>query len=186
MDDNGRGWGESFGQPEDECEFFAPEVLCVWHCPECHGLVVVAKGERTYPMGTNIPAAEAMPDDAKEAFSEAQQISGVSPRSACAMLRVCVERMVNAKVPGKAPLVNKVEHAELSPSLKKLATACRLVGNQAVHGNEIDFSIENPEAAVIASALSTFANRLADELFGMPQNADDLIAKIEAARKKKP
>lgn len=101
------------------------------------------------------------------------------------MLRICVERMVNAADAEGDNLSKKIESLNLPPKMANLAHACRLVGNDAVHNNAIDFSVGSDEALAVSGALSRFANRLAEELFGMAAEADEWTAKIEATRPKK-
>ena len=93
--------------------------------------------------------------------------------------------MVNARGTQGSNLATKIESLNLPPKLVKLATACRLVGNDAVHNNVIVFSVGSDEAQAVSGALSRFANRLAEELFGMAAEADEWTAKIEATRPKK-
>lgn len=184
-DDYGRTYGTSFRSITDECEFYAPELVCLWRCPNCKNLTLEVAGEIVFPTGSGIPAVDCMPQEAKEVFEEAQSIINLSPRAACAMLRICVERMVNAAEAQGGNLSQKIESLNLPPKLTKLAHACRLVGNDAVHNNVIDFSVGSDEAQAVSGALSRFANRLAEELFGMAAEADEWTAKIEATRPKK-
>lgn len=126
---------------------------------------------------------EFMPQDAKDVFIEAQGIINASPRAACAMLRICVERMVNAKTTQGKTLAEKMKNLDLTEKTRKIATICRLIGNDAVHGNVIDFSVGSEEARVVSQALTKFANRLADELF--ETQSDEFEAKIMAAKANK-
>lgn len=154
-------------------------------CRGCGKVVLFEGGKLVFPTGGGIPAAECMPKDAKEVFEEAQSIINLSPRAACAMLRICVERMVNAAEAKGDNLAQKIESLNLPPKLTKLAHACRLVGNDAVHNAVIDFSAGSEEAKAVSGALTRFANRIAEELFGMAAEADEWTAKIEATRPKK-
>lgn len=154
-------------------------------CRSC-GQVVIYKGfDLVYPIPKGIPPVECMPEEAKVVFRESQNVFGLSPRASCAMLRICVERMVKATDSKGNNLSQKIDSLNLPPTLTKLAHACRLVGNDAVHDNVIDFSVGSEEAKAVSEALAKFANRLAEELFGMAREADELTAKIEAARAKK-
>ena len=166
-------------------EFIDPTVFLSGVCRSC-GQVVIYKGlDLVYPIAKGISAVDCMPKDAKKIFKEAQSIINLSPRAACAMLRICVERMVNASEAKGGNLAAKINSLNLPPKMTKLAHACRLVGNDAVHSNVIDFSVGSDEAQAVSGALSRFANRLAEELFGMAEEADEWTAKIEAARPKK-
>lgn len=166
-------------------EFIDPMVFRSGVCRSC-GQVVIYKGlDLAYPIPKGIPPVDCMPDAAKEVFRESQDIIELSPRAACAMLRICVERMVNAAEAKGDNLAQKIESLNLPPKLTKLAHACRLVGNDAVHNAVIDFSIGSKEAKVVSGVLTRFANRIAEELFGLAAEADEWTAKIEATRPKK-
>lgn len=181
-DNYGRAFGSGFRIERDECEFYEPEQVCLWRCPNCRKLVLEVAGKISYPTGSGISAVDCMPQEAKEVFEEAQSIINLSPRAACAMLRVCVERMVNATDAEGDNLSKKIESLKLPPKMANLAHACRLIGHDAVHDNVIDFSIDSEEAQAVSGALSRFANRIAEELFGIVEEADEWTAKIEAAR----
>lgn len=162
-----------------------PDDYCVMRCANCGELTLWRDKKLVYPAGSSIRPAVCMPDDAKEAFEEAQHIVNLSPRAACTMLRICVERMVNATEAKGGNLAAKIESLGLPQKMTKLAHACRLVGNDAVHNNVIDFSVGSEEAQAVSGALTRFANRIAEELFGMSDEADEWTAKIDAARAKK-
>lgn len=165
--------------------FFKRNEYAIGICHAC-GQATLFKNENIlYPLSSGISPVECMPEDAKNAFRESQSILMLSPRAACAMLRVCVERMVNATDAKGGNLAEKIESLGLPQTLVKLATACRLVGNDAVHNNVIDLSVGSEEAKVVSEALSRFANRIAEELFGMANEADEWISKIDTARKTK-
>ena len=162
--------------------FFGYGVYHIAVCRGCGRVVLFEHNKLVFPIGGGIPATSCMPSDAKEVFEEAQQIINLSPRAACAMLRICVERMVNATEANGRTLADKINSLNLPPKMAKLAHACRLIGNDAVHDNVIDFSIDSEEAQAVSGALSRFANRIAEELFGIVEEADEWTAKIEAAR----
>ncbi|MDR3898277.1 MAG: DUF4145 domain-containing protein [Duodenibacillus sp.] len=184
-DEYGRAHSAGFRAFANECEFYAPEQVCLWRCPHCKEMVLEVAGKISYPTGSGITAVDCMPEDAKKAFEEAQHIVNLSPRAACTMLRICIERMVNATEAKGGNLAAKIESLGLPPKMTKLAHACRLVGNDAVHNNVIDFSVGSKEAEAVSGALTRFANRIAEELFGMSDEADEWTAKIDAARAKK-
>ena len=165
--------------------FFNSAEYQIAVCRGCGKVVLFERGKLVFPTGGGLPAAECMPKDAKEVFKEAQSIINLSPRAACAMLRICVERMVNASGAKGGNLDDKINSLGLPATMARLAHACRLVGNDAVHNSVIDFSVGSDEALAVSGALSRFANRLAEELFGMAAEADEWTAKIEATRPKK-
>lgn len=173
------------GAVEQVFKFFRSDQYNIAVCRGCGRVVLFENEKLVFPTGSGIPAVDCMPENAKEAFEEAQHIVNLSPRAACTMLRICVERMVNATGAKGGNLAAKIESLGLPPKMTKLADACRLVGNDAVHNNVIDFSVGSEEAQAVSGALTRFANRIAEEIFGMSDEADEWTAKIDAARAKK-
>lgn len=169
--------------PTDFFEFFEPETLLVKVCTHCGKITLWENQELVYPYGTSIQPSEYLLEPIAAIFREAQSITNLSPRAACALLRACLEKLaVEAGATGH-DLFEKINSLNLSPRMKKLADACRLTGNEAVHGNYFDLDIPNEEAVADAWALSRFINRLSEEFFGLDAEADEMIAKMNEAKK---
>ena len=135
-----------------------------------------------YPYGTSIQPSKYMPKAIVSIFQEAQSITNLSPRASCALLRACLERLV-VKAGGTGDnLFKKIESLGLSPRMKKLADACRLTGNEAVHGTYYDLDISKEEAIANAWVLSRFINRLSEEFFGLDADASEMIERMNKAK----
>ncbi len=89
-----------------------------------------------------------MPEKAKRVFNEAQSLMQLSPRSCCALLRLCVEEIVNY-VGAEQGLKNfdpdwilarRIEALAIPEALTQQLTACRVIGNDAAHPGVLDFS----------------------------------------------
>ena len=182
LDTRGRVYNDTFKVIASECEFYPPEKVCLWRCPNCGSGVIQINSEIVYPTGSGIRPAPNMPENVRTVFGEAQAIANASPRAACALLRVCLERLVT-EAGGKGDrLVQKIESLGLTPRMKKLCDACRLVGNEAVHRETFDFSISNPEARALAVNLSAFINRLTEEFFDLPIAAQTALDSLNRAK----
>lgn len=177
-----RAYGDTFKTSAADCEFYPPEKVCFWRCPNCTRGVIQLGGKIVYPTGSGIRPAPNMPENVRTVFEEAQTIANASPRAACAMLRVCLERLVTAAGGKGDKLVHKIESLGLTPRMKKLCDACRLVGNEAVHRETFDFSISNPEARALAVNLSAFINRLTEEFFDLPIAAQAALDSLNHAK----
>lgn len=169
---------------EDFFELMDPNEYCVMRCTHCGELTLWRKRELVYPLSNEVVANPCMPEDAKEAFNEAQRIFRASPRSACALLRRSIECMVNKAGGTGANLKQKIESLPLSPQVKKLAHDCRKVGNDAVHGAVIDFSESGEEALAAAEGMTLLANRIASEIFEMEELLESLVKRIDPEGKK--
>lgn len=169
--------------PDEFFEFFDDEEYLVKVCTHCGKIALWEKCKMVYPYGTSIQPSEYMPEAIAVIFNEAQSITNLSPRAACVLLRACLEKLV-IQVGGTGDkLFHKIESLGLSPRMKRLADACRLTGNEAIHGSYFDLEISNEEAVADAWALSRFINRLAEEFFGLDAEATEMINKMNEVKK---
>ena len=166
-------------EEKDLCFFYKPDEVCVWRCPACGSFGFEVGGKLVWPEAPAVEPSEYLKGDALEAFLEAQSVLRRSPRCACAMLRLSLERLAVMCGAPDVPLSKKLDALGLSPRMKKLATACRLVGNDAVHEGRLDYRADDSE--VLAESLSRFINRLAEDLIGNELEAEKMI---QAAKKR--
>jgi len=175
--------GSSLFSEKNGCEFFPPEKISLLRCPGCNRFVVKADGEIVYPTGVICAPAAYMPESVKRPYVEAQSVVFASPRAACAMLRVCLERLVTEAGGTGNRLVDKAESLCLTPRLKKLCDTCRLAGNEAVHSELFDFSMSQSEAKDLACNLMVFIDRLTEEFFGFDAAVEKFAAQTRRGKR---
>jgi predicted naringenin-chalcone synthase len=90
-----------------------------------------------------------MPESVKQDYEEARMIAAISPRGACALLRLAVQKLcVDLGGSGKnlnadiGTLVRK----GLDPEVQRALDSLRVVGNNAIHPGEMDLR-DDVEAA---------------------------------------
>lgn len=139
-------------------------------CSSCHKMTVWEDSKLIYPQPLGIDPCEDMPESIKEVFVEAQRVTYLSPRSACTLLRVCLERLCDTvaelkKIDGykrDAWLWQKIEALKLQPEVKEIFDAVKDVGNSGSHGNnkaaEIDFT--SPDSIEVALQTAEVINAL--------------------------
>ncbi len=164
--------------------FFHPKTAVITQCCSCGELVFWENEEIQYPVRSGIAPAKDMPEDAKEVFNEAQAIIGLSPRAACALLRVCLEKIVdcygeNEHVEGfkkSDKLYKKIETIGISPAFQRICKACRIAGNEHAHSGEIDLSGE--DSFEIAEAMSRMINSLVNTWIAPIRESEEVLRKL--------
>lgn len=168
-------------------QFFDPSEVSVNRCVACGKFFFLVDGKVVWPDTSGIPAHDEMPETVKKVFEEAQAIHTRSPRAACVMLRCAAERLVDYLCPDiKGTLASRIATLDISKRCLKILTVARLTGNEAVHGNEIDFSETNDEALARFEAISKGINQVVDETIAQPKKLSAMeTAMLEAQNKRK-
>ena len=147
-------------------------------CTHC-GDEAMWKAERMiYPDSSPAPTPNPdLPEDIKTDYEEARTIISRSPRGACVLLRLCVQKLcgflgesgkdINADI---AALVKK----GLNPKIQKSLDIVRVIGNEAVHPGQIDLKDDH------ATAIQLFqlVNVIVDAMIGQPKRIDAVYERI--------
>ncbi|WP_179951991.1 DUF4145 domain-containing protein [Bacillus sp. FDAARGOS_235] len=159
-----------------------------WHidisvCSICLSYLIWKDSRVVYPICHTIedPCAD-MPEEVKKLYNEAREIVNLSPKSACALLRLAVEKLliVGLKCPPRNSVNDNIKllHKEgkLSEPIDKALNAVRLVGNAAVHAGKIDLD-DKPEYAYTLFGL---LNYIVDDLISRPARAEAFLKTIKS------
>jgi hypothetical protein len=122
-----------------------------------------------------------LPDDIKADYDEARNIISRSPRGACALLRLCLQKLcgflgesgkdINADI---AALVAK----GLNPKIQKSLDIVRVIGNEAVHPGQIDLRDQPATAAQLCNLL----NFIADAMITQPKAIEAIYSKLPESK----
>lgn len=164
---------------EDVAKVYDPDFICITHCLDCGKPVLWREGGIVWPVRKGMSPVEEMPGEAKEFFNEAQSILYLSPRAACVLLRLSLDKICDEQGVEQGNLFNRIEKLNLSPRLNKLFHVCRKIGNEGAHGSIFDFSIANPEALELARASSAFINLLSAEIFTVEEALNHYASRID-------
>ncbi len=176
-------------------------TLMVCHCRECGGnFIVSVKGfyyawkskdpsfreqinefqlDVIYPHPIDVEVPNKDLDlEIQIDYQEAAQIYHISPRGACALLRLALEKLMDqVKVEGK-DLNDKIGRLlverRLEPFWQQNLDLMRVVGNNAVHGGNID--LKDDEG--IARGLFTILNKLAGKLVTEPKELGKMYERM--------
>ncbi|TNP20788.1 DUF4145 domain-containing protein [Bacillus tropicus] len=171
--------------PEDEKYLvFAPGE---WHvdmsiCTICSEYLIWKDNKIVYPNCHTIEDPhEDMPGEVKKLYSEAREVVNLSPRSACALLRLAVEKLLieGLKCPKDKSIYENIKllnnQGKLSKPINDALHAVRLVGNAAVHPGEIKVD----DKSKYAYQLFELLNYAVEELISRPARAEAFIKKIK-------
>ena len=117
-----------------------------------------------YPKPRLTPSPnEDLPDEIKADYEEASLIVQDSPRGACALLRLALQKLMiylgEDKNLDKA-IKSLIDKKIINEDLQKALDAVRVIGNSAVHPNELDIK-DNQEIAI---ALFKIINYIAEKM----------------------
>ena len=133
-------------------------------CQSCFSMTFWQNAKIIFPSPIGIEPNKDMPTNVRELFVEAQRVTYLSPRSACALLRVSLERLADhvAELRGvsdyrkDAKLFQKLNALSLPTDILAICNTIRAVGNSSAHGNtkaaEIDFTGEDSVDVALKTA----------------------------------
>lgn len=147
-------------------------------CRQCDKIGVWTFGILVYPATSTAPLAhQDMPEDVKADYNEARAIVAASPRGACALLRLGLQKLgAELGEPGKninddiKSLVSK----GLLPQVQQALDALRVVGNNAVHPGELDLK----DDVATASALFGAMNLIVEQMITAPKQITALYTSL--------
>lgn len=119
-----------------------------------------------------------MPDSVKQLYNEAGLIYNKSPRAACALLRLAIDRLCNEL--GKTDRdINKNIGAlvkdGLPQSVQQALDVVRVIGNKTVHPGQIDFDVDDKSTA---SMLMHLLNIIVQRMITEPNEIDSLYQNL--------
>ncbi|MCU4831884.1 DUF4145 domain-containing protein [Bacillus cereus] len=159
-----------------------------WHvdmsiCTICLEYMIWKDYKFIYPNFHTIedPCAD-MPEEVKNLYNEARAVVNLSPKSACALLRLAVEKLLieGLNCPPKNSVNNNIkllkEEGKLSEPIEHALNAVRLVGNAAVHAGKINLDDKSDYAYTLFGLL----NYIVDDLISRPARAEAFLKTIKS------
>ena len=159
------------------------EHVIIATCLSCKKKTVWINDEYVYP---DIVAEEAnpdMPESVKQLYNEAGLIYNKSPRAACALLRLAIDRLCNELGETDRDInknIGELVKKGLSPSVQKALDIVRVVGNKAFHPGQIAFDVDDKETAV---ALMKLVNMITERMITEPQAIDSMFEQLPDSAK---
>ena len=152
-------------------------------CSCCKRVSIWFDKGKIYPLSSSAPLPSPdMPEDVKKDYMEARNIVDFSPRSAAALLRLALQKlMVNLGEKGKnlnQDIGNLVKKG-LPVKIQRALDAVRVIGNNAVHPGELDLRDDKETAYILFELL----NMIVDTMITKPKEIEEIYQKLpEKAR----
>lgn len=145
-----------FHFPQDiESPHGMPQItsqLEIRRCNHCGGKFFYENGMLKYPEPEVIAPLADMPEEVKSLFIEAASICHLSPRAACALLRLAIERLCDyLKAPGSSinEKIASLVKQGLTEDVQQALDLVRVIGNNAVHPGQIMYDVDNDGTAMM-------------------------------------
>ena len=162
--------------------------MTIHRCQCCGRKIIWIDKDYIYP---DIIAEEPntdMPDPVKQLYNEAGFIYNKSPRAACALLRLAIDRLCNELGENDRDInknIGALVKKGLPQSVQQALDVVRVVGNKAVHPGQIAFDVDDVgTATMLMSLLNIIVERMITEpneinaLYqGLPESVKESIAK---------
>jgi hypothetical protein len=150
------------------------ENIHISRCFSCEAIAIWKYDSLLYPPARyDIEPNTDLPQDIQADFNEARSVLELSPRSAAALLRQCIQKIcIQLGLPGKdlntdiGALVAK----GLDVRVQKALDLVRMIGNSAVHPGKLDLTDDRDTAA----KLFELVNRIAFDMITHPKQLDAL------------
>lgn len=154
-------------------------------CEYCDKYSLWIKEKMIYPRKTSVPEPnEDMSEKVKEDYIEASKIVNDSPRSACALLRVALEKLMIELGYKKGNLYEKINNfvgEDKGSDLEHSLTSVRVIGNDSVHSGVLDIKDNKP----IAVALFNILNYIVEDTITKKRKIDEIYDIIPDSKKLK-
>lgn len=157
-------------------------------CQNCKKKTIWIDNIYAYP---DIIAEEAnpdMPESVKQLYEEAGLIYNKSPRAACALLRLAIDRLCNELGENDRDInknIGALVKKGLPQSVQQALDVVRVVGNKAVHPGQIAFDVDDRGTAtmlmrllnIIVERMITEPNEINSLYQGLPESVKESIEK---------
>ena len=148
--------------------------LYIAKCVNCGKKIIWINKNYVYP---DIIAEEPnsdMPESVKQLYNEAGLIYNNSPRAACALLRLAIDRLCNELGETDRDInknIGSLVKKGLPQSVQQALDVVRVVGNKAVHPGMISFDVDDKNTATM---LMRLLNIITERMITEPKEIESL------------
>ena len=151
-------------------------------CQNCNELIIWIDNNFIYPEIIATEPNEDMPDSVKTLYNEASLIYNKSPRAACALLRLAVERLCNelGEQGSIDTMIGSLVKKGLPPMIQRALDIVRVIGNKAVHPGQISFDVDDKTTA---ETLMKLLNIITERLISEPKEINSIFEALPQTTK---
>jgi hypothetical protein len=149
-------------------------------CYSCNKLAVWIHKNVAHPALRHAEAPnDDLPEDIKADFNEASSVLPLSPRSAAALLRLCIQKLCKFLL-GKGggnnlnTDIGKLVAKGLDVRIQQALDVVRVVGNESVHPGKLDLK----DDIDTANRLFRLVNLIADKMISEPKHVEAMYGKL--------
>jgi hypothetical protein len=147
-------------------------------CFFCDKRAVWVEGRLTYPPIRTAPLPhEDLPEPALETYEEARGITDTSPRAGAALLRLCLEQLVEVLGTNGRDLnvsVGELVSLGMPVQIQQAMDTVRFIGNEAVHPGTIDVR-DDPD---MVRSLFELVNAVAESMITQPRKIGEMYSRF--------
>ena len=146
-------------------------------CQLCGNKIIWIDDSYVYPEIIAIEPNSDMPISVKLLYDEAALIYNKSPRAACALLRLAIERLCNELgETGKInDMIGNLVKKGLRSDVQKALDAVRVIGNNAVHPGQIAFDVDDKATVEM---LMKLLNIITERMITEPKEIEDIFENL--------
>lgn len=159
-------------------------ILTIARCTSCGKKIIWIDDEYIYPQKQAIEPNEDMPSSVKSLFEEAGNIYALSPRAACALLRLAIDRLCNELGENDRDInknIGGLVSRGLPLKIQQALDVVRVVGNKAVHPGTIAFDVDDEQTALM---LMNLINMIVEYMISQPKQINEMYSKLPDSVKK--
>ena len=148
--------------------------LYIATCQNCRNKIIWIDDKYVYPDVVAEEANPDMPESVKQLYEEAGLIYNKSPRAACALLRLAIDRLCNELGENDRDInknIGALVKKGLPQSVQQALDVVRVVGNKAVHPGQISFDVDDKGTAIM---LMRLLNIIAERMITEPNEINTL------------
>ena len=150
----------------------------IGRCLSCGKKIIWIDDEYIYPDIQQHEPNSDMPNSVLQLYKEAGLIYNKSPRAACALLRLAIDRICNELGETDRDINKNIAalvKRGLPEGIQKALDLVRVIGNKAVHPGQIDFDVDDIETAQILFGL---VNMIVERLISEPKKLDSFYNRL--------